>query len=74
MIAGVSSAALDMHTLQGKKAIKAFHTSMVKKGSKAMAALGEKSEDVVKGAGLDHLHCRRRPARPAVGVAGCCGC
>ena len=51
VIAGVSSAAFDMHTLQGKKAIKAFHTSMVKKGSKAMAALGEKSEDVVRALG-----------------------
>ena len=50
-IAGVSCCALDMHTLQGKKAIKAFHTSLVNKGNEVMKELAAKSDDVVKGLG-----------------------
>ena len=50
-IAGVSCCALDMHTMQGKKAIKAFHTSLVNKGNEVMKELAAKSDDVVKGLG-----------------------
>ena len=51
VIGGVSSCALDMHTMQGKKAIKAFHTSLVNKGHQVMKAFAAESEDVVKGLG-----------------------
>ena len=50
-IGGVMAAAWDMHTLHGKRAIKAFHTSLVNQGDEVMKALAAKSEDVVKGIG-----------------------
>ena len=49
-ILGLSSAAFDMHVSTGKKAIKAFHTSMMKKHD-LFIEFGKRSEDVVRGLG-----------------------
>ena len=52
MIGGVSSAAFDMHTQQGKSAIKALHTSLCKKGVVEFQALsGLKGTDVIRALG-----------------------
>ena len=56
-IDGVSSCALDMHTMQGKKAIKAFHTSLVNKGNRGDEGVGRQVGGRGQRAGLDHLHC-----------------
>jgi hypothetical protein len=50
-IAGVTGAALDMHVADGKRAIKAFHTSLCKTGNAVMLDLGKRTKEVVKALG-----------------------